>query len=456
MSFYQKRNMKKCKIEGNLDNTTSKKIIEDYQQDSKNSLVRHAISRNAVGSVVFEPNAVSAVAPHFSVEIKTLPVTDQKRSGHCWIFAGLNILRETIAKKCNIKNFELSQNYIALYDKIEKSNFALETCIQLCNCSPNERVFQFILNNPVSDGGQWDMFINLVKKYGVIPKEIFPETYQSSNTRETVFLVNAAIRSFASNACRLAKEGKNEEIRPLKDKVMKKIYMMFLNAFSVPPRTFDFEYTDEKDEFHIDANLTPIQFCEKYLGDEIYQYQSIINSPTEDKPFGKTFTIDYLGNVLEGKPIHHLNIKMNRIKELIIKQLSNGDVVWFGSDVSFYLLRDYFAWDDNSFDYKSAFDIDIEFEKGAMLDFRHSAMNHAMIITGVDLKNGKPTKWKIENSWGDEVGEKGYYVMSDSWFNKFVYQAVILKKNLSQKELAASKQEPIHLYPWDPMGALAD
>ena len=147
---------------------------------------------------------------------------------------------------------------------------------------------------------------------------------------------------------------------------------------------------------------------------------------------------------------------MNRIKELIIKQLSNGDVVWFGSDVSFYRLRDYFAWDDNSFDYKSAFDFDIEFEKGAMLDFRHSAMNHAMVITGVDLKNGKPTKWKIENSWGDEVGEKGYYVMSDSWFTKFVYQAVILKKNLSPKEIAESRQEPIHLYPWDPMGSLAD
>lgn len=448
--------MNKKKQEGVLDNETTEICMKEYLDESKNALIRHSMSRNSVGSIAFEPNAAHAVSPHFSIEIKTLPVTDQKRSGRCWIFAGLNILRETIAKKCHIKNFELSQNYIALYDKIEKANFALESCIKLCSCSPNDRVFQFILNNPVSDGGQWDMFINLIKKYGVMPKEIFPETFQSSNTMETVFLVNAAIRSFASDACRLAKEGKIDEIRPLKDQVMKKIYSMFLNAFGVPVKSFDFEYTDDKDEYHIDQNLTPKQFCEKYLGDEIYQYQSIINSPTEDKPFGKTFTIDFLGNVLEGNNIHHLNLKMDRIKELIIKQLSDGDLVWFGSDVSFYRLRDYSSWDDNSFDYLSIFGFQPEFEKGAMLDFRHSAMNHAMVITGVDIKNGKPTKWKIENSWGDEVGEKGYYIMSDSWFSKFVYQAVIFKKNLSEDELIESKQEPIHLDPWDPMGTLAD
>lgn len=448
--------MNKNHLKGTLDNKFSDIFFEEYQQDSKNTIVRHAMSRNSVGSIVFEPNAVPAVAPHFSVEVKTLPVTDQKRTGRCWIFAGLNVLRETIARKCHIKDFELSHNYIALYDKIEKANFALETCIQLCGYSPNERVFQFILNCPVSDGGQWDMFINIVRKYGVVPKDVFPETYQSSNTMETDFLVNAAIRSFAFEACRLNMEGKMEEVRTLKNQVIKKIYAMFLNAFGVPPQTFDFEYTDDKDAYHIDANLSPKQFCDKYLGDDIYQYQSIINSPTEDKPFGKTFTIKYLGNVLEGRQIQHLNLKMDRIKELIVKQLSNGDVVWFGSDISFYRLRDYFAWDDKSFDYQSTFDFEIEFEKGAMLNYRHSAMNHAMVITGVDLKDGKPTKWKIENSWGEEVGEKGYFVMSDSWFTKFVYQAVIFNKNLSQEELTEAKQNPIPLDPWDPMGTLAD
>lgn len=448
--------MDKKQFEGALDIIKRQNILKEYQRDSKNALVRHAMSRNSVGSIAFEPNASHAVSPHFSIEIKTLPVTDQKRSGRCWIFAGLNILRETIAKKCHIKNFELSQNYIALYDKIEKANFALESCIQLSSSSPHERILQFILNNPVSDGGQWDMFINLVKKYGVMPKEVFPETFQSSNTIETVFLANAAIRSFSSDACRLVKEGRAAELRPLKDQIMSKIYTMFLNAFGVPVNSFDFEYTDEKDEYHIDANLTPQQFCHKYLGDDIYNYQSIINSPTEDKPFGKTFTIDFLGNVIEGRKIHHLNLKMDRIKELIIKQLSEGNLVWFGSDVSFYQLRDFPAWDDNSFDYLSALGFELEFEKGAMLDFHHSAMNHAMVITGVNLKDGKPTKWKIENSWGDEVGEKGYFIMSDSWFTKFVYQAVILKKYLSKTELIESEQEPIHLNPWDPMGTLAD
>lgn len=442
-------------IEGVLDTKTREMFLDEYLRDSKNALVRHAMSRNSIGSIVFEPNAACTVVPHFSTEIKTLPVTDQKRSGRCWIFAGLNILRETIAKKCHIKNFELSQNYIALCDKIEKANFALESCIKLSGYPPNERLYQFILNNPVSDGGQWDMFINLIKKYGVMPKDVFPETYQSSNTMETVFLVNAAIRSFASSACHLVKEGKTDEVRPLKDQVMRKIYSMFLNAFGVPVKSFDFEYTDDKDEYHVDKNLTPKQFCDKYLGEDIYQYQSIINSPTEDKPFGKTFTIDFLGNVYEGKKIHHLNLSMGRIKALIIKQLTGGDLVWFGSDVSFFRLRNFSAWDDGSFDYQSILGFPIDFEKGKMLDFRHSAMNHAMVITGVDIKNGKPTKWKIENSWGEEVGEKGYFVMSDSWFTKFVYQAVIKKKYMSEEELSWLKQAPIHLNPWDPMGTLA-
>ncbi len=448
--------MKNIHIEGALDSARQKEILEAYEKDPRNALVRHALSRTLVNDVVFEPGSIPAVDPTFSIEIKTLPVANQKTSGRCWIFAGLNVLREVIANKNKIKDFELSQNYIALYDKIEKANFALESIISLSGYSPNERVFQFILNDPVSDGGQWDMFVNLVKKYGLMPKAAFPETFQSEHTRETDRLVNATIRAFASKAVKLARAHKSADIRKLKEETMDKIYAMFLNAFGVPAKTFDFEFTDDKDKYHREPGYTPLSFFEKYIGASIDEYQSLINSPTKDKPFGKTFTIDYLGNVLEGKRVLHLNLEMDRIKELIIKQLSEGEPVWFGSDVGFYRDRDSFAWDDNAFDYVSSFGFDIEFEKGEMLDFRHSAMNHAMVITGVDLIDGKPKKWKIENSWGSDNGVKGYYVMSDTWFSKFVYQAVINKKHLSKTELEASKQEPIHLDPWDPMGTLAD
>lgn len=444
-------------VAGALSPERVAKISKAYEAEGKNAVVRHALSRNAISEVIFEPASVAGIAPEFNVEVKTLPVANQKASGRCWIFAGLNVLREIIATKCKIKKFELSQNYISLYDKIEKSNFALESIVKLAAHDHDDRVLQFILNDPVSDGGQWDMFVNLVEKYGLVPQEAFPETFQSNNTREADQLVNAAIRNFAYEAHRLSLKDDAQGIRSLKEKTMDQIYALFLNAFGVPPKTFDFAYTDAKDKFHEESGFTPLSFFDKYVGTKaLEEYQSLINSPTADKPYGKNFTIDFLGNVLEGKPINHLNVTMERMKTLIIRQLKDGLPVWFGSDVSFYRDRNSFAWDANAFDYLSNFGFDIKFDKGGMLDYRHSAMNHAMVIVGVELVNGLPTRWKIENSWGDDNGIKGYYVMSSAFFDTFVYQAVVLKRYLNQDEVKATSKDPIHLPPWDPMGTLAD
>ena len=444
-------------IEGSLDQKTSEKILADYLADKTNTVVRHTLSRVSLTDAVHENAAVKDTPMTFSIDIKTMAVTNQKASGRCWIFAALNVLREIVAKKAGITApFELSQNYVALFDKIEKANYALESVISLSKYSPNERVFQFILDNPVSDGGQWDMFVNLVKKYGIMPKDAFPESYQSNSTRETNQLVNAIIRNFAFQAHELASKGKNSEIRPLKEKTLESVYRLFYDAFGVPPKEFLFEYRDSKDKHHSEA-YTPLSFFEKFIGKEIDEYQSLINSPTADKPFLRNFTIDYLGNVLEGKPINHLNLTMDEMKEAIIKQLTAGELVWFGSDVGFYRDRDSFAWDDKAFDYESALGFRLDFDKGAMLDFRHSAMNHAMVITGVDLdEKGVAKRWKIENSWGEQTGSKGYFVMSDTWFDRFVYQAVVKTKYLNKEQAAAAKKVPIHLNPWDPMGTLAD
>lgn len=431
------------------------KIMADYEADKQNAVVRHALSRHSISNVIFNTDSLREVTPSFSIELKTLPVANQKQSGRCWIFAGLNVLREIVAKKCGLPKFELSQNYISLFDKIEKSNYALETILEIGDRDHDDRELHFILSNPVSDGGQWDMFVNLVKKYGVVPQDQFPETYQSEATRESDQIVNAAIRGFAAEVAPLLKEGKTKEARELKEETMEKIYHFFLSCFGLPPKTFDFAYTN-KDGFYIEKGLTPLTFFEKYIGNQIDDYQSIINSPTADKPYLRNFTIRHLGNVIEGKVINHLNLPMERIKELIVKQLKNGEPVWFGSDVSFYRDRNSFSWNDKAFDYESPFNIKLEFSKEKMLDYWHSAMNHAMVIVGVNLDNGKPNRWKIENSWGKEAGLAGYFVMSESWFDTFVYQAVINKKYLSNEEIEASKKEPIVLNPWDPMGTLAD
>lgn len=444
---------------GAIDPIKEKKILKDYEANGTNKVVRHALSRHAISDIVYVPDALKDVNLHFSIEAGDMKVANQRQSGRCWIFAGLNILRAIVTKNVDMKHadsFELSQNYISLYDKIEKSNFALENILTLGKRDHDDRELHFILQSPVSDGGQWDMFVNLVKKYGLMPKEAFPETFQSEGTMQSDALVNSYIRSFAAKAHKLLKAGKKEEARRLKEETMEKIYHFFLNCFGVPPKSFDFEYEDKEGKYAVDANLTPKEFFEKYVGNKIDEYQSLINSPTADKPFNKNFTIDYLGNVIEGKPINHLNIEMPRMKELIIKQLSDHEFVWFGSDVSFYRDPNGFTWDDNGFDYGSAFGFVPEFDKADMLDFLGSAMNHAMVITGVNLVNGKPTKWKIQNSWGGDRGKGGYYVFSDSFFDKFVYQAVILKRYLSVDEMKASLEEPTHLHPWDPMGTLAD
>lgn len=440
---------------GALTGKTLDNILEGYAKDPKNVVVRHSLSRSSISNATFDSSSQKDVDTKFSINLDTLPVANQRQSGRCWIFAGLNVLREIIAKKCNLKEFELSQNYISLYDKIEKANFALETILKLGARDHDDRELAHILQEPVSDGGQWDMFVNLVKKYGLMPKGAFPETFQSEGTRESDQLVNMVIRKFAADVHPLLVANKEKEARELKNEVIGKIYSFFLNCFGVPPKTFDFEYVN-KEGYHVEENLTPKEFFEKYIGEKIDEYQSIINSPTSDKPYLATYTIDYLGNVVEGKAINHLNLPMERVKELIVKQLSDKEPVWFGSDVSFYRDRNTPAWNDKSFDYVSSFGFDIKFSKEAMLDYRASAMNHAMVLTGVNLKNNVPTKWKIENSWGADNGEKGYYVMSASFFDHFAYQAVILKKYLNEDELKAITKEPTHLHPWDPMGTLAD
>ena len=439
-----------------ISESLSKTFKEKYSSDKKNNCVRHSLIKNPIADVVYDNKNEFGTTFIFSNEVKTLPACNQKASGRCWIFAGLNVLREIIAKKLKLKNFELSQNYIALCDKLEKANYCLTSIIDLIDNEPDERVLMHVLTNGVGDGGQWDMFRNLIVKYGLVPKNNFNETFQSSNTMESNHLLNTYIRKFASKAKKLVNEGKKDEIHALKNEYLQNIYNLLTNSFGVPPTEFDFEYYDKDDVYHIEKGLTPKSFFEKFIGNEIDEYVSIINSPTKDKPFNKVYTIDYLNNVVEGKPIKHLNLPMERIKELVEKQIDDNNIVWFGSDVSFYRNRKAGIWDDLSFDYLSAFDIDYKFSKEDMLDFHASVMNHAMCLTGYNKKNGETNRYKVENSWGEDVGNKGYFIMSSSWFDSFVYQAVILKKYLTKEELEAYDKDPIVLAPWDPMGTLAD
>ena len=437
-----------------IDQKELKDFKTNYEKDTKNKVVKNALTKNPISEIVYDAKNEKDVINDFSIEVKTLPVCNQKQSGRCWSFAACNFLREKIAHELNVTNFELSQNYIAFFDKLEKANYLLASIVDLIASEPDERVLMHVLVNGVGDGGQWDMFVNLVKKYGVVPKNVMNETYQSSGTRESDILINSLARQFAAKAKKLHKNGETDKILLLKKETMQLIYNLLVNCFGEPPVNFDFEYTDKEGKYHIEEGYTPKTFFDKYVKN-LDDYISIVNAPTESKPFYNTYTIDYLNNVIEGKRIVHLNLPMERFKELIISQLKDNEIVWFGSDVSNYRDRNTGLWDDLSFDYKSAFSFEIKFDKAEMLDFHESAMNHAMCLTGVNIKNRKINRWKVENSWGKEAGNQGYFIMSDSRFDSYVYQAVINKKYLNEKELKVLEGEPIVLAPWDPLGTLA-
>ena len=431
---------------------------EDYLKDEKLAVVRHALSNTTFNNVFMSKDVGNDVDFTFSIEVPTLPVTNQMRSGRCWIFSASNVLREIIAKKCNIKGqFEISQNFIAYYDKLEKYNYHAEGIIELLlkGAPHDDRKVAFLLAG-VGDGGQWQMFVELVKKYGICPKANFVETAQSSETMGSSRLCNSALRKFAADAYHSYEKDKNiEKLYELKAEYNKKIFNILTSSFGVPPQKFDFEYVDKDDKYHIEKDLTPKAFFDKYIGEQIDEFVSIIHAPTKDKEYGKTYSIEYVGNVVGGKPVTHLNVEFDRIEELIINTLKEGEIVWFGSDVGKFGDRENGVWDDNSFDYVTPFGVNQVFDKADMLDFYQSAMGHAMCITGVDIKDSRPIRWKIENSWGNS-GKDGFYLMSDSFFRSFVYQVAIRKKYLSEQELKALEQKPELLPPWDPFGTLAE
>ena len=426
------------------------KIEKEYSKNIGYTIARRALNKTKISDLSIKSEQTEYTRNAFSIDLKTLPVTNQKRSGRCWIFAGCNVIREKIAQKYNLKDFELSQNYIAFYDKLEKCNYLLEKIISLKDREKDDRTLDYLLSTGIQDGGQWDLFVNVVNKYGLVPKSAFPETFQSSNTAEIDKLLNKYIRKFAYDI-----RNTKVDIQAEKDEYIKNIYKILCSSFGVPPKEFSFEYVDKDKNYHIIKDLTPLKFYKEIVPINLNDYVSIINSPTDDKPFNKVYTVDFLGNVLEGNEIIYLNLEIERLKELAISQLKEGETVWFGSDCGKEADRENGIWDDKTFDIDTLFQINSEMSKGAMLDTRESAMNHAMVITGVNLDENKPTKWKIENSWGDDVANKGYYTATDTWFSKFVYQIVVNKKYLTEKEQEILKEEKIRLKPWDPMGTLA-
>ena len=387
-----------------------------------------------------------------------MKVTNQKSSGRCWLFAALNLFREIAAKKMNVEFFELSQNFIAYYDKLEKANYFLDSIMQTLDLPKDDRMVTYIVSTGIQDGGQWDMMANLVKKYGLVPKAAMPETFQSENTRSLNAAINIKLRRAAAILRREYRGGASTEaLNSICRETLADVHDMLTAGYGCPPESFDLEYKDKDDNFVRVAGLTPKTFFDQYIAFPFDEYTSVIHSPTDDKPFGRSYTVRFLGNVVGGDAISYLNADLPVMKKAIMETIDAGETVWFGSDVGWFMDRANGTLVNDLTDYSPLFGgMAFDTTKEEKLDYRMSAMNHAMTITGYHEVDGQPVRWKIQNSWGEDRGEKGYYMMTDEWFDNFVYQAVVKKSLLPAELVAQLEKPPITLDPWDPMGTLAD
>ena len=358
-------------------------LEQNYEQKPVQKALQRVLMKNELSTLFDKQEQKPKNQFRFSHEIKTMPVTWQKQSGRCWIFAGLNVLREIVANTYELKDFEFSQNYTAFYDKLEKINYFIESIDDFLEVDQDDRTLQHILKTGIQDGGQWDMFVSLIEKYGVVPKEYMVETTSSSQTAFMNRIINIKLRKYAAEARHLFSKGKNVEIPALKEKTLDELYTFLTTNFGVPPKTFDFEFVSNG-TYHIEKGLDPVGFYHTHLNHILDEYVSIIHAPTIDKPYMDTYTVDYLGNVIGGREIKYLNLEMSDLKALVLKQLLNQEVVWFGSDVGRYGDRISGVWDDLQHDDETLLGMSLALSKEDQLDYSQSAMNHAMVITAVN------------------------------------------------------------------------
>ena len=430
---------------------------QSFDADTSKRLVQNTVTQRDVNEIALSHKIVNESPHDFSIVLDDWSVTNQARSGRCWMFAGLNLCRVDTKDVLNVKEFEFSQNYLMFWDKLERVNFILEAIIETADRSSDDRTVAFLLRNPLSDGGQWDMFTALVAKHGIVPKSTMKETESSANSARMNAGLNYQTRQGAKRIRdAYAAESGLVELRRIKDSVLKVVYDMLCIHLGTPPTEVDWQWKDKDGEFTRSGKLTPLEFAENYLQTDIHDYVSLVHDPRESSPEGATFTVEYLGNVIDAPSIRYLNVDIQLMKDITLKMLQDGKPVWMGCDTGKQMHRDLGIWDADLFDYASVYGTEFDLDKAARLEYHQTAMTHAMMFTGVDVVDGVPRRWRVENSWDDKVGNKGFFLMNDSWFAEYMFEIAVPKEYLPEELQKALELEPIVLPAWDPMGSLAN
>ena len=426
-------------------------LRKEFDASPTHGIVQNALTNTALSDVALDRAIVTRTDTSMSHRLDDWKVTNQEKSGRCWLFAGLNLLRVGAARRMGLKDFEFSQNHLLFWDKLERCNYFMDSVVRLRDRPSDDRTLGFVLDEVMGDGGQWNMFVALVHKHGLVPKSTMPETRSSSETAP----MNGVLRSLLRQAARDLRAAKPEDADGVRAQVMSAAYRILAMHLGTPPETVEWQWTDTDKQFHRDGVLTPQEFRDRYVEQDLADYVCLVDDPRESSPRGATFTVDELGNVVGGVPVRYLNVEPDLLKSIAAASIRDGEPVWFGCDVGKMMAGDRGIWDARLYDYDGVYDTSFGLDKAGRLEFHDTLMTHAMLLTGVDLDGDTPRKWRVENSWGDSKADQGFYTMNDSWFAPYVFEIAAHKSRLPQELQDALEKEPIVLPAWDPMGALA-
>jgi len=439
-----------------LEPADLERFAKDFASASAHRIAQNAVTRTAVEDIALNRAVVTSMDHSMSHLIDDWAVTNQKQSGRCWLFAGLNLLRKGAAEQMGLKDFEFSQNHLMFWDKLEKANHWLEAIIATVDRDVDDRTVAHLLGSPAEDGGQWNMFVALVRKHGLVPQSVMPETHSSSKTASLNRALSQLLRRAARDLRAAGATGEDfEQLRAAKGDVLVTAHRILSIHLGTPPARFTWQWADKDKLFHRDEETTPQQFAARYACIPVEEYVCLVHDPRTGMQVGRTYTVEHLGNVVGAPPVVYLNVDIDHVRRLAMEALVAGDPVWFGCDTGRMDHAELGYWDAALYDLQGVYDADLALDKADRLIHGDTLMTHAMLFTGVDVVDGAPRRWRVENSWGPDKADKGFWTMNDNWFGEHVFEIAVHPDRLPADLQAALDAEPVVLPAWDPTGALA-
>lgn len=429
-------------------------IKQSYQESASDKAIRNAIGGSDLKKLALNQDNLKGMDTYFSNKVESKGIANQKSSGRCWLFTGLNVMRAKMIAKYNLGAFEFSQNYCFFWDQLEKSNLFLQTVIDTNKKPMDDRQVEWLFKNPLSDGGQFTGISDIIGKYGVVPKEVMPETNSSDNTSQMANLLSLKLREFGLQLREQAAKGvKPAVLKKSKTEMLGAIYRMLTLNLGVPPTEFTWTRTDAKGNPVNTKQYTPLSFFQEYVNADLTNnYVMLMNDPTRE--YYKNYEIDLDRHRYDGKNWTYVNLPIEEIKEMAIKSIKDSTMMYFSCDVGKFLNSERGLLDIKNYDYASLMGTTFGMDKKQRVQSFASGSSHAMTLMAVDLdQSGKSKKWMVENSWGATNGYQGHLIMTDEWFNEYMFRLVVDKKYVPTKVLDILKQKPIRLPAWDPMFA---